>query len=214
MLQPWDRQSNESDKAYAAFLLYRDLPTETRSIDAAYDARKGRQRKGLRKESRAPGCWLGWSRKYHWVRRVNAWDDHQESIRQQAREKAVAQSEIDWVKRRELIVELEYAVGVSFLQQARNRVKLGNLASVPGLAETGSRLARKAAKMPEVVEESPPDNLSDLFFATSGQLAAAVPDGAVPAMPEDVAAKPQLHRISSSATGSRSARQPGKVRPN
>jgi hypothetical protein len=69
--QPWERQHKEPRPAFAAFALYRDLPTETRSIDAAYRAAK--RGKGAK---RASGRWLKWSSTWGWVERSAAYDSH------------------------------------------------------------------------------------------------------------------------------------------
>ena len=43
-LKPWEKQPGETAKAYAAFLLYRDLPAVDRSVAAAWGRKKGRKR--------------------------------------------------------------------------------------------------------------------------------------------------------------------------
>ena len=42
--KPWEKQPSETAKAYAAFLLYRDLPAVDRSVAAAWGRKKGRKR--------------------------------------------------------------------------------------------------------------------------------------------------------------------------
>lgn len=74
---PWQRQPNETPKAYAAFAVYRDLGVG-RSIDKAYAATRAVQRQadGKSASRRASRYWMEWSTKYHWVERVTAYDDH------------------------------------------------------------------------------------------------------------------------------------------
>ena len=44
MDKPWEKQPGETAKAYAAFLLYRDLPAIDRSVAAAWGRKKGRKK--------------------------------------------------------------------------------------------------------------------------------------------------------------------------
>ena len=72
-MNPWERQPSESDKAYAAFCCYRDLPPAERSLDLAYQ-QKQRQNSGKKKRVRHPRWWSEWSTKFNWVERVKAFD--------------------------------------------------------------------------------------------------------------------------------------------
>ena len=88
MSKPWERQPGETAKAYAAFLLYRDLPAIERSVAAA---REGQQRDGkgtLRQ-------WNGWSGRYGWVNRAAEHDSDLASRRRErmARELERAQDD-------------------------------------------------------------------------------------------------------------------------
>lgn len=79
MAEIWERQKNESSKAYAAFCIYRDLGVE-RSLE------KVAQNRGK------PGSksWLNtWSTKYHWVERARAYDDYLEQEKRKEQEKAI-----------------------------------------------------------------------------------------------------------------------------
>lgn len=71
MSNPWDRQPKETEKAYAAFCVYRDQGVE-RSLDATW-----RQQSGKAVSGRAPGKYSKWSAQWGWVRRARAWDDHE-----------------------------------------------------------------------------------------------------------------------------------------
>jgi len=64
MAEIWERQNNESSKAYAAFCVYRDLGPERSLEKVRQNLDKPRTRK-----------WLGeWSVKYNWVERAQAYD--------------------------------------------------------------------------------------------------------------------------------------------
>lgn len=61
-LKPWDRQPNETAKAYAAFTIYRDMGSNRTVRATAEELTKSEQ---LIKT---------WSGKHRWVERVSAWD--------------------------------------------------------------------------------------------------------------------------------------------
>lgn len=75
--EPWERQPEETTKAFEAFCVYRDLGTE-RSI-AKTGRQLGKNRVTLE----------GWSSKYEWVKRVAAWDAEQDRIARQEQIKAI-----------------------------------------------------------------------------------------------------------------------------
>ena len=66
--EPWERQPEETPKAFEAFCVYRDLGAE-RSIAKA-GKQLGKNRVTLE----------GWSSKYEWVKRCAAWDAEQDRI--------------------------------------------------------------------------------------------------------------------------------------
>jgi hypothetical protein len=68
----WERLPQEGAEAYVAFLRYRDLPTEGRSL------RKACAR------ARVPSRWRAWCQQHHWVQRAAAWDAAEQLVRQQA----------------------------------------------------------------------------------------------------------------------------------
>lgn len=62
-LAPWDRQPDETSKAYAAFVTFRDIGP-SRSLPEAYRKHTGKQ------TARAGGTWGVWYRKHHWKERA------------------------------------------------------------------------------------------------------------------------------------------------
>jgi hypothetical protein len=78
----WERLSNESAKAFAAFCVYRDLPPSRRSLDEAgrliHGTQEGRKRG-------ATGRLREWAKAHHWASRVAAWDAHCDRASCQAR---------------------------------------------------------------------------------------------------------------------------------
>ena len=86
---PWDRREDETPKAFAAFMAYRDMGRE-RSLNRCSKA-DGAPTVGLLKR---------WSSRYEWQARCVAWDRHLDATRQQALKEEVK----DWT--REALKEL------------------------------------------------------------------------------------------------------------
>ncbi len=66
MPEPWERQPRETDKAFAAFLSYRDTAPKERNL----------RRLGRESNATVPR----WSKKYNWTERARAWDAEQDRI--------------------------------------------------------------------------------------------------------------------------------------
>lgn len=69
--RPWDRQEGETDKAYRAFIAYRNMGAD-RSCDAAYAQLYGPHEV----PKRSPPFFKRWCRDHSWVARASAWDTH------------------------------------------------------------------------------------------------------------------------------------------
>ncbi len=79
MAEIWERQKNESSKAYAVFCVYRDLGPDRSLEKLRQNLDKPRSRK-----------WLGdWSVKYNWVDRAAAYDDYIEKKKREEKEKEI-----------------------------------------------------------------------------------------------------------------------------
>jgi hypothetical protein len=125
---PWHQQPGESDKAYLAFVAYRDHDAP-RSFDGAWrefvKARKG----GVSPEARAPGHWRRWMDEHHWKRRAMAWDIRQQQARDQGRLQAIqddaaarAREELLDERRREH-EETEWELRTELITQARDMLQ-------------------------------------------------------------------------------------------
>ena len=89
-MNPWNRQPGETAKAYAAFLLYRDLPAIDRSISAARE-RHQRDTKGTLRQ------WKGWSMRNGWVNRAAEHDSDLASRRRERMAKELERAQDDAV---------------------------------------------------------------------------------------------------------------------
>ena len=88
MNKPWERQPGETAKAYAAFLLYRDLSAIDRSVAAARE-RQERDRKGTLRQ------WNGWSMRNGWVNRAAEHDSDLASRRRERMAKELERAQDD-----------------------------------------------------------------------------------------------------------------------
>ena len=80
MAEIWERQKNESSKAYAAFCVYRDLGPD-RSLE--------KTREILGKSAGYTRWMQTWSSKYDWVTRAQAYDDYIEGKKRKKNEKEI-----------------------------------------------------------------------------------------------------------------------------
>jgi hypothetical protein len=101
MIEPWERWPGESDAAFSAFVIYRDLGPQ-RSLDAAstrYHARDqsptAQPQGGRGKNKKCSGQIRTWADRWDWRARAAGWDDEQD---RQARQ-AMLQEILDMRKR-------------------------------------------------------------------------------------------------------------------
>ena len=79
----WERQSGETGKAYAAFLVYRDLPAMDRSVAAAWGRKTGGKQ------------WERWCTAHDWVNRAAEHDSDLASWRREHTAKELERSQDD-----------------------------------------------------------------------------------------------------------------------
>ena len=72
--KPWEKQLGETDRAYGAFQVYRDLAPLERSLFMAAEKIGYRMSKAQRERRQAPGHIKLWSVRWRWVSRARAWD--------------------------------------------------------------------------------------------------------------------------------------------
>ena len=92
----WHRLPTESSKAYEAAKTYFEMGVE-RSLEGV-GKKLGKTRQALD----------GWSTKFNWVERAQAYDDHQDAIRRNALEKAEQKEAEKWAERRLALREQEW----------------------------------------------------------------------------------------------------------
>src|SRR5215211_1397539 len=80
----WDRLENEPERAYRAFECFLSLPSNERTLLAAY-----RQHVGNPDAVKPSDTWSGWSSRFAWRERAAAYDDHLARLRREAYERAL-----------------------------------------------------------------------------------------------------------------------------
>jgi len=124
----WERLSNETTKAYAAFCIYRDLGSE-RSIDKVLAATGKRNRSSL----------IKWSSRYNWVERVQAYDQYLEELKRKEQEQAI----IEMSRRHaELAVRMQELIKARLEEIDVNALSPRDLATWLDIATKLERLSR------------------------------------------------------------------------
>ena len=109
MPQPWEKQENETAKAFNAFRLYRDMEPASRSLA------KVAEKLGYS----APVMCEGWSRKNDWVSRAGQYDSHVDELKRNQRERErLAASE----QRIKIAKNMQF-VGGSKIQEIGKKIK-------------------------------------------------------------------------------------------
>jgi hypothetical protein len=238
----WKQLPGESGQAYAAFKTYLDLgPIRScdaayKAQGGPQVGRKGATRApGSWRRWFTRHQWQKRARAYDQRDHAAADQSHVEAIQatvtkavrddwEQGRIARMRQQEQEeWELRNLLLKKAREMLGFGLLRQVTKQTPKGDVVVVQpvdwdfsttvNLIKLIHQLGRASAQMPlKVAEPAADESFKDSMFATSGQLADAMPDGAMPDMPLNPAAKPQLG-ASIIATSDKGLRQPEKVRP-
>lgn len=134
--EPWERQPEETPKAFEAFCVYRDLGAE-RSIAKA-GKRLGKNRVTLE----------GWSSKYEWVSRCAAWDTEQDRLARIAQTKEIKKMR----KRHAALASTMLIKAATALQQLKDEdISASEISRMVDVASKLERISR--GDVGEVVEE-------------------------------------------------------------
>jgi hypothetical protein len=146
---PFERQPNESNRAYAAFRAYLELGPD-RSL-AAVGAKLGKSKRQMEK----------WSKRWSWGARVIGHTDHIAELERKAIENQAVAQAVEWCRltepvRREAWLEAERAIAM--VRTARERwEKSSRTPGFEGMArmlEVAFRLKQFAAGMPSEIKET------------------------------------------------------------
>lgn len=134
--EPWDRQPNETPKAYAAFSIYRDMGAE-------------RTLKAVAKQLNVTITNLArWSGPNEWVKRCNLWDTEQSRILRIEQEKEIKKMRRNHAKLAEAML-VKTAKALQRLPE--DEIKASDIARMVEVASKLERISR--GDVGDVVEE-------------------------------------------------------------
>lgn len=132
MSEAWNRRSDETDAAWKAFCVYRDMGDE-RSITRALEA-SGKKAGNKRR-------WETWSSQYNWVERARTWDASIiEKVRKDREKELIAMRK----RHIEAGQAMQSVAARSMLKAVRDKTEIP-LEDVPRWMMTGVRIERLAA---------------------------------------------------------------------
>ncbi len=139
MTNPWDRRKAETDKAWIAFVSYRDLPPGKRSVEAA-----------LKAAGRPPANRRSWERMqtaHDWTARARAWDAYVDRRNVQP----VVAQELAEMKRRHLVLGRNLQVRAQEGVKEMNPKKL-RASEIATLARVGVDIERVTVGEPTEIQ--------------------------------------------------------------
>jgi hypothetical protein len=153
MTEPWDRLPDETELAFRAFIVYRDMGMG-RSIEKLRDLILDPSGRPRYKTTR---YMQEWSRLNRWVERARAYDDHLDQIRLKAADDEIRKSKAEMRKRHTTIaLAMQDRVIAKIMPDPKNRdtyldpkeIKAGQ---IPMWAKISTDLERTTMDMPTVI---------------------------------------------------------------
>jgi|TARA_R110000824_G_scaffold21078_6_gene78888 hypothetical protein len=126
---PWERQFNESRKAFEAFVVYRDMGP------------RRSQEKVARELGKSAQLMARWSSRWSWVERASAWVDEQDKQLRLSQQEAVVKMNNRHAK---LAAALTGKVVEKLQSVSPEEIKRTSLVSLSRLLEVGVKVERQA----------------------------------------------------------------------
>lgn len=139
MTKPWEKQDDETLKAYNAFCVYRDMPAHLRSLKKVAEAIYNGVSTGKQRYIEH------WSSNNNWVKRVEAYDIHLDEINRREHEEAIKEMN----KRQAQIGADMQAKGWEGISSNDPTLDEGRR-----LVETGAKLERTARGEPSEISKT------------------------------------------------------------
>lgn len=135
--QVYDRQAGESDKAFEAFVLYRDIGA-SRSLDTV-----------AQKLAKSLPLIKRWSAQYGWVERVSAYDDYLDAQARKKFEADTIKRKVDMLRRHALTGKILQQKGVDYLSSKGVDRSSDAVAAI----KAGVTIERQSEGLPEYMME-------------------------------------------------------------
>lgn len=110
----WSQLPEEPPKAYRAFMHYCEQDSEERTVVATYRALYKKDAKN----ARVPAFMSTWVKRFRWKLRAEAYDRHFFGVRNDAKERVIAEETEKWARRREVIREEAWDRAIELLKKA------------------------------------------------------------------------------------------------
>ena len=138
--EPWERQAEETTKAYEAFCIYRDMGRERSIAKVAEKCNKNSSLIGR------------WSRENDWVKRAAKWDDEQDRIEREIAQKEQAKEIREMRKRHADLAKVMLIKSAKALARIPDdEIKPSDISRMVDVASKLERISR--GDVGEVVEE-------------------------------------------------------------
>jgi hypothetical protein len=179
MAETWDRQPGESEEAYRAFCVFRDMGPD-RELIGAYRSTRGTAGGPPRDRARnTPGRWKTWAADHEWRRRALAWDNRRDAAATRAVERVADQEGEKWGRRLTAQADADFAFSQKYAAEVARRLNDADrlqlmtprdLKACMDVTVAASGLAWAA------IAAALPDTYADLDYhtATTEQLTAAL----------------------------------------
>lgn len=202
-LQPWDKRDDETHDSFLAFAFYRDMHPSERSLRAAWFALNPNAKN-------MNATFYKWSATNDWQSRVEAFDRWRAEIEKEKIKEWETSQARELERNRTQQRKNEAAIGYKAMAKADEILSLplvrrsftvqqggklevhrtflmspAHLMAATALMKHGSDLARRGLGIAEEdAGDMTPERLQKMLYRTSEAVAADMPQGALPAMPD------------------------------
>ena len=140
---PWERQQGESEKAFAAFVIYRDLGEKRTITEVAKKLTRSRQ-------------WINeWKDKWHWKERAALYDQEMQRVARKAAREIMAEEYETMIKRQ---------IAISLQLQSKAMKALQTLKPEKLTPKEIREWLKMSTELERSIRQTPEDNQTDVIY--------------------------------------------------